>query len=107
MQMPLPEAILMLTVLLFCYLGQPATAAVLTTRNDKCPSDLMARKRLVCYYRIEDDFRPYDLDPCLCTHIVYSYVAVKENFAFIAGKKGKLPVSVSHGFSADFFVFSF
>ena len=58
-------------------------------KSDKCPTDMVTHKRIVCYYRIEDEFRPFDLDPCLCTHIVYSYVAVKENFAFIAGKKGK------------------
>ncbi|OTF77275.1 mite allergen-like protein (Chitinase-like), partial [Euroglyphus maynei] len=50
------------------------------TSNDDVP-----KKKLVCFYRVEDEYRPYDLDPCLCTHIVYSYVAVKENFAFIAG----------------------
>ena len=61
-----------------------------STSKAKCPTDTTTHKRLVCYYRIEDDFRPYDLDPCLCTHIIYSYVAVKDNFAFIAGKKGKL-----------------
>lgn len=57
-----------------------------------CPESYgsTGKKRLVCYYRVEESFRPYDLDPCLCTHIVYSYVAVKDNFAFIAGKKGKL-----------------
>jgi hypothetical protein len=43
----------------------------------------------VCYYRVEENFRPYDLDPCLCTHVVYSYVAIRDNFAFIAGKKGE------------------
>lgn len=57
-----------------------------------CPESYgsTGKKRLVCYYRVEESFRPYDLDPCLCTHIIYSYVAVKDNFAFIAGKKGKL-----------------
>lgn len=57
----------------------------------------LPKKKLVCFYRVEDEYRPYDLDPCLCTHIVYSYVAVKENFAFIAGKKGKWkPSNVFH-----------
>ncbi|KAH7637503.1 mite allergen-like protein [Dermatophagoides farinae] len=57
----------------------------------RCPLDEnVPKKKLVCFYRVEDEYRPYDLDPCLCTHIVYSYVAVKENFAFIAGKKGDL-----------------
>lgn len=55
----------------------------------ECSDPLPSKKRIVCYYRVEENFRPYDLDPCLCTHVVYSYVAIKENLAFIAGKKGE------------------
>lgn len=47
-------------------------------------------KKLFCFYDIQDDFRPQDLNPCLCTHVVYSYVAVRKNLSFIAGKKGEL-----------------
>jgi hypothetical protein len=54
----------------------------------KCDEWQLPKKKIVCFYRVEDQFRPYDLDPCLCTHVIYSYVAVRENFAFIAGKKG-------------------
>lgn len=46
-------------------------------------------KKVFCFYDIQDDFRPQDLNPCLCTHVVYSYVAVRKNLSFIAGKKGK------------------
>ena len=68
----------------------------------RCPLDNEPKKNLVCFYRVEDEYRPYDLDPCLCTHIVYSYVAVKENFAFIAGKKGELTfLSLSLSLSAQ------
>ena len=59
------------------------------TDYEVCNEVQTAKKRLICYYRVEEAFRPYDLDPCLCTHVIYSYVAIKENFAFIAGKKGK------------------
>lgn len=61
--------------------------AVSSSCNDG--SGFSSRKRIVCYYRVEQNFRPYDLDPCLCTHVVYSYVAIRDNFAFVAGKKGK------------------
>lgn len=54
----------------------------------------MPNKRIVCYYRVEENFRPYDLDACLCTHVIYSYVAVKENLSFIAGKKGKRLIEI-------------
>ena len=46
-------------------------------------------KKVFCFYDIQDDFRPQDLNACLCTHVVYSYVAVRKNLSFIAGKKGK------------------
>lgn len=46
-------------------------------------------KKVFCFYDIQDDFRPQDLNPCLCTHVVYSYVAVRKNLSFIAGKKGE------------------
>lgn len=46
-------------------------------------------KKVFCFYDIQDDFRPQDLNPCLCSHVVYSYVAVRKNLSFIAGKKGK------------------
>ncbi|KAI2796869.1 hypothetical protein BLOT_014566 [Blomia tropicalis] len=71
------------------YQQQGHTNAVIVPTG-KCSPDQTPNKRIVCYYRIEDEFRPYDLDPCLCTHIIYSFVAVKDNFAFIAGKKGDL-----------------
>lgn len=48
-----------------------------------------ATKRVFCFYDIQDDFRPQDLNPCLCTHVVYSYVAVRKNLSFIAGRKGE------------------
>lgn len=72
-----------------------------------CPESYgsTGKRRLVCYYRVEESFRPYDLDPCLCTHIVYSYVAVKDNFAFIAGKKGKFLGWVS-SFAQSLFLLS-
>lgn len=47
-------------------------------------------KKVFCFYDIQDDFRPQDLNPCLCTHVVYSFVAVRKNLSFIAGRKGKL-----------------
>lgn len=50
---------------------------------------LDATKKVFCFYDIQDDFRPQDLNPCLCTHVIYSYVAVRRNLSFIAGKKGK------------------
>lgn len=65
-----------------------STASSAPSSITKCPPS-SGKQRIVCFYRVEDEFRPFDLNPCLCTHIVYSYVAVKENFAFIAGKKGK------------------
>lgn len=46
-------------------------------------------KTVFCFYDIQDNFRPQDLNPCLCTHVVYSYVAVRKNLSFIAGKKGE------------------
>lgn len=46
-------------------------------------------KKVFCFYDFQDDFRPQDLNPCLCTHVVYSYVAVRKNLSFIAGRKGK------------------
>ena len=61
---------------------------VLSDNISKCDVQQIPKKNIVCFYRVEDEFRPYDVDPCLCTHLIYSYVAVKENFAFIAGKKG-------------------
>lgn len=51
--------------------------------------DLAGAKKVFCFYDIQDDFRPQDLNPCLCTHVVYSYVAVRKNLSFIAGKKGE------------------
>lgn len=50
---------------------------------------LDSTKKVFCFYDIQDDFRPQDMNPCLCTHVVYSYVAVRKNLSFIAGKKGK------------------
>lgn len=55
-------------------------------QQQQAPLDI---KKLFCFYDIQDDFRPQDLNPCLCTHVVYSYVAVRKNLSFIAGKKGK------------------
>lgn len=46
-------------------------------------------KRIFCFYDIQDELRPQDLNGCLCSHVVYSYVAVRKNLSFIAGKKGK------------------
>lgn len=67
----------------FC---QPQTVGY---RASGQPSADWNRKKLFCFYDIQDDFRPQDLNPCLCTHVVYSYVAVRKNLSFIAGKKGK------------------
>ena len=73
------------------------------TDYEVCNEVQTAKKRLICYYRVEEAFRPYDLDPCLCTHVIYSYVAIKENFAFIAGKKGKnFEGDFSKNFKGDF-----
>lgn len=47
-------------------------------------------KKIFCFYEIQDDFRPQELNSCLCSHVVYSYVAMRKNLSFIAGKKGKL-----------------
>lgn len=46
-------------------------------------------KKVFCFYDIQDELRPQDLNACLCTHVVYSYVAVRKNLSFIAGKKGE------------------
>lgn len=52
-------------------------------------------KKVFCFYDIQDDFRPQDLNPCLCTHVVYSFVAVRKNLSFIAGRKGKLSIEIN------------
>lgn len=72
-----------------------ASLAPFSTQAD-ATSQQQASKRIFCFYDIQDELRPQDLNGCLCSHVVYSYVAVRKNLSFIAGKKGKLKRFKNH-----------
>lgn len=78
-------------------LDQEQTPLTAST-DSSCPSHTIGHKpeqssedtkKIFCFYDIQDELRPQELNPCLCSHVVYSYVAMRKNLSFIAGKKGK------------------
>ncbi|XP_076330735.1 uncharacterized protein LOC143236346 [Tachypleus tridentatus] len=86
----------LLAVFLLLFLSSCADAVPTSNETVSCDINSQPVKRVICYFNADDDtFKPNFINPCLCTHIVYSYLSVLPNLTLVPETNGNLKTLTS------------